>query len=791
MPKEFPQIRINGDNDEAKRRGVEHIKRGLLELFKTQSVQQLAGVPIMKRTVQVDPYTSITVQIAKEQTFVEINSTSVPSEKYIEEVKSDLEHYSCPPAFIIRKIDWDGHGAGAEDVKGYLIGFNQATGKWHIVSFTDELGGTTPYGSNLGWWHAESGEAWTQCDVLTWHGQSGPDFSPPHSTGSVSKGTSRHTYLSYYLYFRGRKFLGPGRVCGACILTMNNIKYIYCHYVNLSEVTNFDRLTWRISSDAIARKTMSAFLADTGEWESVASFPGTTTATAWAGIASDMYHPRGVDYIDKDGYAYFIREYQHGYLGIQKWTANSPDVSDVYGATKTLKMDMRNGNYEIINGTVENLLVATISLDGANNPVILSANQGGSRWGDGGNSGIVAFVPPAKPWIFHIAPGAQALYTYALEVSGSGAMFGESKDSSSSCQYQMDIVVTKNLKQEVDRLPIHKISGSWSYTENVGVTTGGYEVLVRAVLQHHPEIKNSWRYLEVTTDASGDEYFNLHEDGTTKNLTVRSNGTNVAALGGMAHEITYPSYYLIASPGNWSAGSGGRMDAGELRTLAYPAYCTFGGGYGQNFSLAFRPLTGVSMSPWWIAMSGKGAWECGPSIGFQNDYLKYGSSGDFKLLKTEGSDRKWMAESYAVHRSTDTGRGAKKPYLWLRRPVKSCCDPAGVGVDDDLISRAEYMNRIYLADANPYEMWDQTPDPYEQTLNSNPATYNKRYEWMTWTYPTGHYESQTNKDAENNWIKPEWAHDDQWELVTNILTAKQLNRLTKDLDNAFFEIGVL
>jgi len=104
------------------------------------------------------------------------------------------------------------------------------------------------------------------------------------------------------------------------------------------------------------------------------------------------------------------------------------------------------------------------------------------------------------------------------------------------------------------------------------------------------------------------------------------------------------------------------------------------------------------------------------------------------------------------------------------------------------------MEDIYIADINPLGLGAVHPDDYEQlveTFSGDPDSW--RHGWLAWTPPLGHYESSTIQDPPGSgiWKKPCWEKTENWELKSNVLTQKQLNKLTKSLDNAFFEIGVL
>ena len=91
---------------------------------------------------------------------------------------------------------------------------------------------SVPYAANLGWYHnsGDNSNRYTKCDVVTWHGQSSPNFQGPAShTGTLTGHLQPH--LTRYFYFRRVRMQGPASryILGACILDETEGKYFYLH----------------------------------------------------------------------------------------------------------------------------------------------------------------------------------------------------------------------------------------------------------------------------------------------------------------------------------------------------------------------------------------------------------------------------------------------------------------------------------------------------------------------------------------------------------------------------------
>ena len=805
MSSPFPQIRLHGDKAVA----GQHVKRGMLELFKTEAYIQNAGVSTTRRTVPVDDYTTIEVRIAEGQTFINITSLpggeGAPVEQPEEE---EFDYTTCPSAFIIRKIDWDGHDEGVgPEVKGYLIAYNHTKNAWGVASFVDELGGTTPYGSNLGWWHAEptSESGYYKCDVLTWHGASSPGFRPPYVNGAPPDGTSPRSYLSTKLYFRGRKFQAPGSIAGACILTENNVEYVYVHTVSLGTGGTSELEALMVSLEIISRISVSALLSGSTNWEQVKTiWSGTEMQTAWGGTYSGSFNRigfRGCDHISKDGIATFVREHTYGpFVG-----DSSPQTG--YGMSKVIEMDMRNGNWKIIHDAMEDGPSHTGGWAGDHTEMIIP----GTTVTFPSHVGVCTEThtwTTAKPWIFHVAPGTGELYTYGLQVNGFiektyvGLKGGDPEDwqfwidydTTLNADLKVEVIVYKNHKEH-ERLMLGRVLSTVSAYEKWEGTTlaeracsnSESTIYTRNLFEHLPDIPNSWRYVEKRFEGSagaGYASINLVEDGKKKELSGQSVGTDIWGYAGLQA---------------WLPWTSGRepYDDGVFTTTKSYRFSSWNGGSNTTTRLVFFTAT-ANPNRLPCRVYGFNNWYdtsdfFGVGLGFRYDRPSFDDWGDAASFMVRRKDTfyPWMAEAYAVHRKVRAKNGGEQvPYLWLRRPIYHGRDS---GVNPDLLDiYIGSMSNLYLADtADFYSI--PIPDPYGQdtTYSAVPIPH-WRGRWNFWTPHAGYFQS-TTEDPPGSGIYPypNWNKSSGWTLKSNFLTKEQLNQLTKETDNAFFEIGVI
>lgn len=806
MPKEFPQIRLNG----IKKKAVGHIKRGMLELFKTQAVQELANVPIMKRTVEVDESTTITVQIAKEQTFIDITSTEVVEAFEEEKVEEEVESNKCPAAFIIRKQDWDGHGItinpGMQQTKGYIIAYNRSKDKWGIASFLGTDGDTFAHGSNLGWWHAGDGEAYTSCDVITWNGQSNFDFAPPYVWPTVASGLNQITAMSKHFFFQGRMFTAPsGDVLGACIIDDGGTDYVYVHLLNsTNRAVNLNLR--RMTNMKSIRMTLGALLSGSTDWETVATVVWEDFDITISGSATWFDYPRSTAYIDKDGFSYIL-------------LVSDQEQVDAFassGATFFTKFNLRDMSFEVLNDTQGT--VPTERWGGIWNDQSDVSGGGIFRHGKPGASRTCwyQYENLGRPWIFHALGGTQNLWTYALEwdIRGNSHSFGIDNDDfaldidivpqTGDMTGTVTLIISKD-GVEHERMVVWEATGSSSMTwgwrhddpdtdflPEAGLST-------KALFEHHPDIDNSWRYgtFDITGGGAGVS-IGFVEDGQAQ---IFASGNQGPLLPQESPQISHFAMWfspkpfderILALSGHWNPGStlaAGSMDMEELSFVNLLINDNWVWDKAVRLSSSLVPRERGTPGVFWPLTVG---------IRTERDtFAEWGSAAGFVTPKQEGTEKAWHVEAFAVHRPTDTKRGTKKPYLHLRRPIKN-------GTQSSKMSwsrvggtpGSENFNGIRIARKHPATFDENIDDEFGQDIvddRINGGGIFSRRNWWYWTEPVGHLLPEDFPDPDweaGDKVEPAWI-DDDWELKSNVLTAKQLNKLTRELDNAFFEIGVL
>jgi hypothetical protein len=811
MPKEFPQIRINADTDEAKQQAVGHVKRGMLELFKTQSYQELSGVPIAKRTVEVDPFTTITVQIAGEQTFVDITSTTVGAEFKEEKVEEERDANKCPAAFIIRKQDWEGHGIslnpGMVQTKGYIIAYNRSKDKWGIASFTAPDGDTFAHGSNLGWWHAKNKGNYTACDVITWNGQSNFDFAPPYVWPTAASGLDQITAMSRNFFFKGRMFSAPwGDVLGACIIDDGGTDYVYVHVMNsVNRVTNLNRR--RMTSMQSHRMTVGALLSGSTDWEEVGEVVWEDFNITIGGSSTWFDYPRSTAYIDKDGFSYILLVSDQQQV----------DAFSSSGATFFTKFNLRDMSFEVLNDT---------------QGTVPTEKWGGAwHWQqDVSGSGIFRHRKPGawrtcwyqfenlnRPWIFHALGGTQNLWTYALEwdIRANSHSFGIDNDD---FELDIDIVpqtgdmtgtVTLIIEKdgaEFERVVVWEATGAssmtwgWRNDDPDSDWLPGAGLSTKALFEHHPDIENSWRY--GTFDISGGGAavsIGFVEDGQaqvfasgTQGPLIPQNPPQVSSHQAIWYSPKPFDERILALSGHWNPGStldDGTMDKEEPEFVNLLVNDNYIWDRSIRLSSSLVPRERGTSGVFWPV-----------TVGTRMDtgmYAEWGSSVGFVVPKKEGTEKAWFVESFAVHRPTDTKRGTKKPYLHLRRPIKNGTNAGKINWPRvGGTPGSENINAIRNARKHPATFDENIDDEFGQDTNDDRANGGglfSRKEWWFWTEPVGHLlkedfpppDFESGDKGESDW------DSEGWELKSNVLTAKQLNKLTNELDNVFFEIGVL
>ena len=800
MSKIFAAIRYHG-NAEA---GVRHTKRGMYELFVAQDLQKRMEVPIYKRTVEVNEYTTITVQIAMEQTFVHIysNPPSLPEVVLPPPEKEMPEPFGCPSAFIIRsQLD---HGSPEQKHNGYVIAYNHLTSRWSVATFKDKYGNTVPEAANLGWYHAKGNTStgvYNHCDVVTWKGQSGPTFQPTASSIDI--------FVTSKLYFQGRKFDGPGNpILGACILEeADGTDYMYAHtgsYTDTGATSQYHTV-----SDRFYRKKLSSFLAGTGSWESLGLLKTAEGSPDW--LVSGYLTPRSTDYIDEFGYAYIVREY----------IIAEPPVYSMSGITRYMKVNMRDGAAEILNTSQISAPVVAASA-GPTNPdhEFIRDSRGGwgpwiafQHWGAGTLTGNNL----ENPWIFYVFPGTQDLYTLGLEHTYTHSSYGNTEvypeggarpTFMSSGSTTSTMITFKNGKS-IDRWELnysHYNYADVAAPKPIGIPASGIagacSTKTTWLIEYHPEMPKNKIYIEYTVTESGSNDVTLYKDDTKINLGHQSFPNSIPIPKNIGEPklpyVVPTSYYAFGvSPGvianiedGFKANALGinHLLMGDVSFQAeYPNRNAI---HIQNSSVQMYDYIGVAdVFPFWGPSGTAPGFRYGIKIGSgaqtHNKITQteaWGSVYDFVLKDRVGDDPSsgsWMVDAYAIHRPV--GGGSEKPYLRLRRDLEP-----GTGFYNIAPGIADHMpsfnedTRIIMSDEDPGFFGPGT-NPYGEVL----GTFNRQR--LVWSRPPGSLRD-LDEDPDNE--TTHW-NDKDWELLSNFTSADLLNAMTKEIGNAFFNIGIM
>jgi len=805
MSKNFPAIRYHG-NAEA---GVRHTKRGMYELFVAQDLQKRMGVPIYKRTVEVNEYTTITVQIAMEQTFVHIysNPPSLPEVVLPPPEREVPEPYGCPSAFIIRsQLD---KGSAEQKHNGYVIAYNHLTSRWSVATFRDKYGNTVPEAANLGWYHAKDTAntgVYSHCDVVTWKGQSGPSFQ---SVSSAVSGSSPNIFIDSKFYFQGRKFDAPGDVLGACILQDNDgIDYVHVHAGLITPITgdNFHKC-----SHSFHRKKLSSVLAGTGNWESLGGLKSTTPPDFFPGFTYYLA-PRSTDYIDENGYAHFITEHT-GY-----------DETYVHkirpGKTRYLKVNMRDGSAEVLNSSDISAPIREASAS------FTDDIPGPYGWYAGAAN--YSSENLENPWIFYVYPGTQDLYTLGLELNcaHAGSLYAipvnfkhQSVTDGLNCSGEATAtMITYKNGASIDRWVLSydyysykeevvpRPSGSPDYAGVTSGYSGACDTKCTWLLEYHPEMPKNTTYMEYTNNAEGYNEVNYYRDGVKTNLGREYYSPVVIRYLFYyvdSEPIPYPvpaTFYGYGITPFWTKidaeriagthptlyqqGEKARLgdvcfnDGPEYGPMIFELWEIFKGGLitiGGVGAERGEPLAGYSIK------IGSG------SIGYGFKYFQlenWGSVYDFyvklRVFATPSAGT-YMADAYAIHRPV--GDSGEKPYLHLRKDLKTS-EASFYEFTEGHTRVLESFNedsRVIMADEDP-ALFGPGINNYGESLGIN-----NRRQRQLWAGPSGALQD-TDADPDNE--TTHW-EDKNWELLSNFTSADLLNAMTKEIGNAFFNIGIM
>jgi hypothetical protein len=790
MSKPFPGLRYHGN----KKAGIRHTKRGLLELFKTEELNKFLEVPILKRTVQVNEYTSITVHISAEQTFIHITSNPpvLPEPVPIPTPEEEPEHFGCPSAFIIRSIHSD---VSPEDYQeGYVIGYNHMAEKWQVVTFRGPGGETVPYAANLGWFHLpNSSETYSKCDVVTWHGQASPDFAPPVNNGRYIQGIldyPKKTFLQPKIYFQGFELDAPNYVVGACILEAKDDDgvthdYMFAHCVGLN--TNTEHSPSYSDNyacyDVFYRIPLAEIMADPGaSWE----WTGTTLASAFSAVVDfwgtpDWFHPRSAAYIDKDGFSYVVRECRGA----------TPEsiASSIDGYTAFIKFNVRDGAGEVLSSSgmsepshlVDYLFeYSHIGYVPHSTPQYFQGGYSETNYG--------------RPWIFYVFPGTQNLYTLALEHSYV-ATTHEDRDAysvypeepgwslwNSTAKGGTDLVMYKD-HEEIERIKMCTvdIAHDWFKEKWVDPEWNYYHAheMSRWIYEYHPEIPNSMNFVHSTLDYDFEELsstiVNWHHDGE---VSVLFSDIRSPVIEGNPDLTALRQAYL----GNFALrdvyeGTVSTHVKQFTQSVTFDATPMNSDGEVMTWSTEDNlPLSGIALPP-----------SYGPIYGFGNRENHYwtriwGGANNFIVKNIADGDNRgpfWMANAYAVHRPVN----GVKPYLWLR---KKLYPSTSYGPYAFAPGQPWNGNLLEIGEARIHRSEE---GPINGELDIQSGGYGNNYTNVAlWSKPIGSFYDPDEDPGKEN--IPHW-NDDEWILDSNVLEAETLNAMTKESGNAFFTIGIM
>ena len=810
MSSPFPQIRTKGDKDAC----GQYTKRAMLELFKTQDLQERMGVPIFKRTVPVNDYTEIEVQVVHDQKFIEIRC--FPPSRGLEpsgEKDKEFDTRACPAAFVVRKLDIDAkQGTGFTPDKkqqGYIIAYNHARKKWEIASYQDGTGSTNTFAScsNIGWWHArDDRDGYTGCDVVTWYGTTFFDFTAPFmpriyvddETGRPDYEIPAVTALQKCIMFKGRRFLTPNHVLGACIIDVAGVDYMYVHTCNLTEQDAGYKITWEYSIRCKLSTLFSAPADGTNvPWESGGSLyvpdkiqfergPGFVDTRKW------WAHPIGTAYVDKDGYSYVMhRAYLNRYTSPEEQYVNS-DICHVW-----VKYNLRDMGHEILWDPTapENRTTLNSSSNG------LNTSTGGGHYpiscvgniGQGHGEMHVTFEMTHDKHPVYQWAGTKDHYVLWVDRSWSG-FYDYERDFDGIDEWQSTVggatidsylTLTKN-GQEVERFPAQFVHSSGSvnssfidWERTCEFTDASCETMNLAITQWHPDIdesffalKKHWTDLgahftasKVTGKNRNEEWiygesFNpeIYEDNGVdfgyRNLSMAQR--DFCAGDGFYTFSTYFNKELV-----WDANyyTNRVFELGSHATMLSPL--------NEIYPLETGP-GGIIFS---AAQIGTDCYQGVIANTYYHSQRTLGSAVGFWVPRKaeapgfSGNERSVPLEGYAVHHLIEIDGVRQTPYIYLQRPLNLTNNPFSWG-----LSYVQYK-----------EVWHSQED----------------YDWMkdvlTLQSPVGVLVTERlgGVVSADPAIEGHQMNVANWKVKSNVLSEAQIKQLTKETDNMLLEIGVL
>jgi hypothetical protein len=817
MSSPFPQIRFQGDKSAC----IQYAKRAMLELYRTQTIQDKSGVPILKRTVPVNDYTEIEVHLSKDQKFIEIRS--FPPRQQLEPTGAKEEEFdtaACPAAFVVRKFDISAKtGTGfpeADKEQGYIIAYNHTRKKWEIATYEDATGTGNTFAScaNIGWWHARNDrDGYNGCDVVTWYGSSFFDFTAPFyprtfvdadEDGTAELELSAVTHLQKVIMFKGRKFSTPNYVLGACIIDDGGTDYMYVHVCSLTEDLAGNRNFYTTQESSVRCKLSTLFATDglTIPWQTVGNISVGTGIT----FAKSGFNPshknwktvQGTAYVDKDGYSYVL------------WTA----LLDMYTSPAELslltsqvsvwvKYNLRDLSWEMLWDPTEP----------ANRPTVTGhwSQENGTKLG--GHAPITvlgdgylnaAFTTAFQPYPLYQWSGTKDHYVLYIEgVHNADHNFTRTQDGtdweSTNVGYLTHIAafVLKKNGNEIERFDVlySKSNGScrnWLLDSQSGTewTEAFGETLDMMVLQWHPDIPESFLACRRKTSNIGGHAefaFVRGKNQTPEVFYTQDRPPEVYDFDGEffgyrnvgATDLEVCDYTIPLS------ATDGPIDPYYINALQLWGTAYYGGSptrYSRRTAV-FSALTGTDA----LNAGFQGANPVGSVMIFDShlggdvinsdvagsDYLSsrvLGSSTGFWPPRENGDDgtpsyRTVPLEGYAVHHLIQIDGERVAPYIYLERPLYSAVPVSPTA--PFFTANAELQHSI-----EEYT-WRDTG----QTLNS-PSGF-------ACTERLGYWRGSL-PEAEGHRLNV-----DNWKVKSNVLSEAQIKQLTKETDNMLLEIGVL
>lgn len=732
-------------------------------------------------------------------------------------------------------------------------------------------------------------------------------YSGAASTGQESiQKVSGKCFLSTYFYHGGKKIDGPGNIICVCIAKENGVDYYYAVWVNLTTQAAAGGGTayHTVSGGGVYWVSRRKVGLDGDAWEYLYNLDPQDPLdndSPWVRPHYDpsdgMFHlPWGTGYCDDDGNAYFQQLY-YGQRTVALYGGKTEDV--FLESFRLIKLDLRSGKAETVGDMMDGVIVGK-SKDSDEQfwggpwtynapPAEPTAKTAGS------NDAATWDYYMEDPCFVGLWGGGQDMYTYWLEpfnlvASATGShisvpseryehhyvdQYGNPKVA---YRYTREDTVTRtevgsgtmvltcykmkdgNVRgTKVDQLTIfdqysninltHKfVEAAEDYKRNIqsGGWDGNHEQYYMAahVMDHNPEIKNSWEYTTRENwvngvDQTGRKRIAYYRDGktvhsdevqyvqgplyTTTEPWVAGGSNTFVAIGPSWYYSKVTDKEIWWSPGgltdcrrniyvtltaevksiafeepwlmNWVAGGtedGYRTGAVMVHEIADNSawYSGFLKMADINWSPAdYRPQPGWGHRIW-AEYNQPEAWP-----------LYHGGGNGTMMTIAQASinqfsDNKtlYRPTQFAVHRKIE-GLD-EKPYIRMRRKIRRHPTPmSGYALG----TGAQLEHPHYTGSYGAAHGWDKVYDSLESTgpsgeegkAVSSAHQYNGWFSnyltyaaWRWWMTAPG------NAKEGYNW--------DDWEIDCNFASKDELNEMVgydeeddKGAENMFFEIAVL